>query len=156
MRKGIVTGCVGAVSFAAGFILGGKVLVNLINDYKKRMKRNFSNMTLFSDWLDYLYSGNSIEQYFHNHGYKKVLIYGNGYIGKRLSQALEKTDIEVAAIMDKAASSEDGSDIIGTDSKMPDVDCVVVTPTFFYDEIYNMLREKTDVPIISMQSVVER
>ena len=80
---------IGAVSFASGFFLGGKALVRMINDYKMRMERNLSNMQLFHDWLEFLYSGGSIEQYFHKHGYKKILIYGNGYIGQRLFHALE-------------------------------------------------------------------
>lgn len=66
-------------------------------------------------------------------------------IGKRLLQALEQIDIEVNAIMDKAILP--GETVIGTDSKVPDVDCVVVTPVFFYDEISAMLKEKTDVPL---------
>lgn len=156
MKKGIATGLVGIISFGIGIILGGKMLVSMINDYKKRMERNHSNMMLFNDWLEFIYSGGSIEQYFHNHGYKKIMVYGNGYIGKRLRQALTDTDIDVVAVMDKAASSDGTDMVIGVDSLIPDVDCIVVTPIFFFDTIYDMLREKTNIPVISIQRVIEK
>ncbi|MCM1217936.1 MAG: hypothetical protein NC548_25890 [Lachnospiraceae bacterium] len=140
--------------FLGGFYLGGKMLVSMINDYRERMKRNLSNMMLFHDWLAYLYAGGRIERYFVDHGYKKIMIYGNGYIGQRLMQALEGTGIEVVAVMDKAAAEAEEI-VIGVDAAIPDVDCIIVTPVFFYDAIYDMLREKTDIPIISMQSVIE-
>lgn len=155
MKKYMTAVLIGVVSFVAGFILGGKMLVSMINDYKKRMERNFSNMMLFNDWLEFLYSGGHVEQYFHKHGYKRIMIYGNGYIGKRLKQALEQTDIEVVAIMDKVTSMDEAGLIIGVDSEIPDVDCIVITPTFYYDEIFTLLDEKTDIPIASMQMVIE-
>ena len=154
MKKGYAICFTGAISFVTGFFLGGKALVGMINDYKRRMKRNFSNMMLFNDWLDFLYSGGKIEQYFHNQGYKRIMIYGNGYIGKRLQQALIQTDIEVAAVMDKAALPNEDGLVIGLDSKMPDVDCIVITPVYYYDEISGMLRKKTGLPLVTMQMLL--
>lgn len=156
MKNKIVVCLTGVLSFGAGFFFGGKMLVNMINDYKTRMQRNLSNMMLFNSWLEFIYSGGSIDQYFHNHGYKKIMIYGNGYIGKRLSQALLGTDIEVVAVMDKEASAKENDIVISVDSSMPDVDCIVVTPVFFFDSIYDMLKEKTNIPIVSMQSIIKR
>ena len=117
------------------------------------MERNLSNMMLFNNWLELIYSGGRIEQYFYDHGYKRIMIYGNGYIGKRLYQALSHTDIEVAAIMDKSILTGKNELEIGVDSKIPDVDCIVVTPIYYFDEIFAMLREKTEIPIISMEFV---
>ena len=93
MKKGIVAGIIGVVSFASGFILGGKILVSMINDYKKRMERNLANMMLFNDWLEFLYSGGSVVQYFKSRGYKKIMILptknksrtGSGHIFSRIS-----------------------------------------------------------------------
>lgn len=155
MKNKIVVCLTGVLSFGAGFFLGGKMLVNMINDYKTRMQRNLSNMMLFNSWLEFIYSGGSIDQYFHNHGYKKIMIYGNGYIGKRLSQALLGTDIEVVAVMDKEVSSDKEKLVIEVDSTIPDVDCIVVTPVFFFDTIYDMLMQKTSIPAISMQTIIE-
>lgn len=155
MRNKIVKYLIGMMSFGAGFFLGGKILVGMINDYKKRMERNFSNMMLFNDWLKFIYSGGCVEQYFYTHEYRKIMIYGNGYIGNRLVQALTGTDIEVSAVMDKAASSDKEGLVIGIDSEIPDVDCIVITPVFYYDEIFGALRERTRIPIVSVQKIIE-
>lgn len=155
MKKGIWALLIGG-AFGTGFFLGGKTLVGMVNDYKMRMNRNLSNMMLLNDWLDFIYSGGSVDEYFHAHGYNKVMIYGNGYIGARLSQALAGTDIDVIAVMDKAASSNRDGEVIGVSSKIPEVDCIVITPTFYYDEIFHMLRGKTDIPIVSIQTIMEK
>ena len=69
------------------------MLVSMINDDKRRMNRNLSNMTVFNDWLDFLYSGGNVAEYFLEHGYGRIMIYGNGYIGARLIPALKETEI---------------------------------------------------------------
>lgn len=150
MKKLVIAGLTGIVSFLSGFVLGGKVLVKMINDYKRWMDRNQVNMMVFNGWLEFIYSGGNIQQYFYEHGYKKILVYGNGYIGKRLVQALSNTNIEVVAVMDKAADSNIEGILIGTDSKIPNIDCAVITPVFYYEEIYDLLRKKLKTPIISI------
>lgn len=82
------------------------------------------------------------------------MVYGNGIIGAKLIKALEKTEIEVVAVMDKVSSSDEEGTVLGINSEMPKVDCIVVTPVFYYDEIYRMLRNKTGVPLVSMQDIV--
>lgn len=152
MKKRFGTIYLGVISFGIGFFFGGKTLVNLINNYKMRMSRNLSNMMVFNNWLDFIYSGGNIEQYFYRHKYRRIMIYGNGYIGIRLCQALEEKEIEVVAIMDKAIV-EGNEMVIGINSDIPDVDCVVVTPVFYYDEISAELRKKTNRPIISIEEI---
>ncbi|MCI9141174.1 MAG: hypothetical protein HFH87_00960 [Lachnospiraceae bacterium] len=141
--------------FCSGFYLGGKSLVRMINEYKKGMERNYVNMILLNNWLNFLYSGKKIEEYFHLHNYNRIMIYGNGYIGKRLFQSLMKTDIQVASIMDREVPVDTGNIVIGIESDVPEVDCIVVTPVFYYEEIVNLLNEKTKIPIISIENVIE-
>lgn len=154
--KKVICALLMGVSFGTGFFLGGKTLVGMVNDYKMRMNRNFSNMILLNDWLNFIYSGGRVDKYFHVHKYNKVMIYGNGYIGARLSQALAETGIDVIAVMDKTASSNGDGEVIGIDSQIPEVDCIVITPIFYYDEIFYMLQEKTDIPIVSIQTIMEK
>lgn len=146
----------GAGFFLCGFYLGGKILVDMINDDKMRADRNRANMMLFHDWLAFLNEGGSVERYFHEKHYQKILIYGNGLAGAKLLQALEKTDIEVAAVMDQAAHSDTAGSVIGTDARIPDVDCIVVTPVFSYEEIYDKLSERTTLPVVSIRDILSR
>lgn len=145
-----------AVSFGSGFFLGGKMLVGVINDYKTRMNRNLFNMLLLNDWLDFIYSGGNVERYFLERGYHRIMIYGNGYIGARLIQALAGTNVEIAAVMDRVASGDRNEMVIGMDADIPDVDCIVITPIYYYESIYHMLKERTEIPIVSIQEVVSR
>lgn len=156
MKKGGVALLTGGVSFGFGLFLGGKMLVGMINDYKRRMERNLSNMMLLNDWVEFIYSGNSIDKFFHDHKYSKIMIYGYGYIGTRLMQALGGTDIEVTAVMDKSVSSDKDKMLIGIDREVPDVDCIVVTPVFHFDEINGMLKKKTNIPVIPIDKILEK
>lgn len=147
---------IAVVSFGIGFFLGGKMLVSMINDYKKRMNRNLFNMLLMNDWLDFIYSGGNVERYFLEHGYQRIMIYGNGFIGARLIQALAGKDVEIAAVMDRVASGDRDEMVIGTDADIPKVDCIVITPVYYYESIYHMLKERTEIPIVSIQEIVSR
>lgn len=138
--------------FLGGFYFGGKCLVSMINGQKERADRNSANMQLFNDWLAFLYSGGSIEEFFYENGFHRIMIYGNGFIGARLTQALKRTDIEIVAVMDKAAYSGDNG-IIGTEADIPDSDCIVITPVFYYEQIYNQLKGRTDIPIVSIRDI---
>lgn len=142
----------GAGLFLSGFYLGGKCLVSMINNEKTRADRNSANMHLFNDWLTFLYADGQMEVYFHKNGFHRIMIYGFGLIGARLTQALQKTDIEIVAVMDKAAySGVDG--VIGTEADIPDCDCIVVTPVFYYEEICSMLKERTNIPVVSVRDI---
>jgi len=154
MKKQASTFLTGLGSFVVGFYLGGKYLVGMVNDNKMKAEKNQANMMVLDDWLDYLYSGGHMEDFFIKNGYHRIMIYGNGYIGARLVQALDKTDIEVIAVMDKAAGSDVEGRIIGTDADIPKVDCIVVTPVYFYDDIYAILSERTNIPIISIKDII--
>lgn len=154
MKRKVANAVMAAVIFGTGFFLGGKMLVGMINDYKTRMNRNLLNMLTFNDWLELIYSGGSVAEYFKRNGYRKIMIYGNGYLGARLVQALAGSDIEVAAVMDRAASADAEGMVIGTDSDIPAVDCIVVTPVYYYETICNMLRQRTEIPIVSIQEMI--
>lgn len=156
MKKVVISLITGFVSFIGGFYFGGKSLVNVINNYKMRADRNLSNMVVLNDWLDYIYSGGKVEDFFQEHSYKKIMIYGNGYIGARLSQALRKTNIEVTAIMDRDGKTDTEGAVIGIDTEIPDVDCIIITPVYFYDEILTVLASKTQVPMISVKELFTR
>lgn len=140
--------------FAAGFFLGGKMLVGMINEYKNGMDRNYTNMAVLNQWLSFLYGGGKVSQFFKDHGYNRIMVYGYGHAGKRLCQALEGTGIEVVAIMDKAAPEAESGKVIGVDSDIPEVDCIVVTPAFYYDEICAFIRSKSEIPIVSMDKLI--
>lgn len=153
MKKGLIVSITGVCSFGIGFFFGGKMLVGMINDSKRGMKRSSANMLVFHDWIEFIYNGGHIDKYLNDNDYSKVMIYGGGYVGRRLKQALENANIEVTAVMDKMnANGQDGA-MLGVDDKVPDVDCIIITPVSYYDEIYNMLQKRTKIPVISIEKL---
>lgn len=154
MKRGAITCMTGMISFGTGFFLGGKMLVDMINDYKAGMERDQLHFSLADQWLELLYEGRKIDAYFHEKGYHKIMIYGYGNLGRRLLQAFEHADIEVVCVMDQGAHEKTGT-VVGIDAAIPDVDCIVVTPVAHFDSIFQMLRQRTDIPIISIQEVLE-
>lgn len=139
--------------FAIGFFLGGKALVGLTNSYKRRSDVEHAHSVTYEQWIDYVNSGRSIREFFEIKGYHKILIYGKCKAGEQLYHALKNTDIQVAAFMDRNAPAEGLDGIISPAAPVPDVDCVVIAPMYYYDEIYALLKEKTDKPILAIDEI---
>ncbi|MCI9336281.1 MAG: hypothetical protein HFH93_01880 [Lachnospiraceae bacterium] len=140
-------------SFIAGFYLGGKSLVGMINKQKDESMRNRRNMELLSKWLDALYDGWNVDKFFEKNNYKNILIYGNGLIGQKLYKALNTANINVVAIMDKQVRGNAEGILIGADSNIPYADCIVITPICYYNQIYCSVRDKTNIPIVSVEDI---
>ena len=45
-------------------------------------------------------------------------------------------------------------ELLSPDDELPDVDAVIVTPVFFFDEIEEMLASKMDADIVSMEDIL--
>ena len=45
-------------------------------------------------------------------------------------------------------------DVLTPDDDLPEVDLIVVTPVHYFDEIEEMLADKVDCPVISIEDVV--
>ena len=100
----------------------------------------------------------SLTEYFINNGYKKVGIYGLGDLGSRLVDEFKETEIEVVYGIDRDIDyiSYDilvySLDEIERISK--EVDVIVVTAVFAYDDVKDMLYKKLGIKVISLEEVV--
>lgn len=142
--------------FAAGAYFMGRKVSKLVNERKKKADSQAATMLFFNRWLSAKQAGKRLEDYFHAKKYKKIMVYGMGYIGERLVDELEDSDIEIAAAMDRdAASIFADVPVIGIEADIPEADCIVVTPVYFYEEISKMLQNKTSCPIVSIKDILE-
>ena len=112
---------------------------------------------LSNQWLKACYDGYCLDDYFREHGYKRIAIYGMGEFANRLIEALQETDIEVSYGIDKnmwQAFAE--IDIVGMDecNYFGNIDCIVVTPIHIYQEIKETLKEKCNCDIISLEDIM--
>lgn len=124
---------------------------------KKKVKvdkfKGYYNM--LNQWLILKQEGKCLCEYFKANNYKVIAIYGMGEMGSRLYDELKNSDITVKYAVDKnAASTYSELEVIEPENEFEEVDAIVVTATFAFDEIETELRDKVDFPIISLEDVV--
>ena len=76
-------------------------------------------------------------------------------MGKLLYKDLRDTEVKVEYAIDRAAVANDINLAVMTlDDAFPEVDVIVVTATFAFEEIRKDLEQHTEIPIISLRDVV--
>lgn len=150
-----------AVCLAAtvGFLLGLRTSTRKAD--KKTAKnqelaeKNKTQFFVTLQWLKLRQAGKNISNFLSERGYKKVAIYGMSYIGERVLFELKNAGIEVAYGIDKRAGGVASEiDILSTDDNLPRVDAVIVSETFFFEDVEPMLSEKLSCPVISLEEIV--
>lgn len=128
----------------------------IINAQIYRVNKFRSYYNVLNSWMVIKSKGEKLVTYFHNNNYRNIAIYGMGEIGNRLYEELENTEIEVVYGIDSNSNSAYGKvDIYSIDDKMPEVDAIIVTPIFAYQDIKENLEKRVSVPIISLEEVTD-
>ena len=110
---------------------------------------------MLNQWLMIKQEGKTLEEYFINNGYKTIAIYGMGEMGNRLYDELKDSSIQIKyAVDENAAGTYSDIEVIDKDEEYMDVDVIVVTATFAFDDIEEELQKKVTFPIISLDDVV--
>ena len=153
MRKGTIIGTI--LGAAAGAVAGSAVVNKQVIAKDKKVDKFKGYYNMLIQWLAVKQEGKSLDGYFKENGYKKVAIYGMGEMGNRLYDELKATEIEVKYAIDKnAATTYSELDVKDIDDELPEVDVVVVTATFAFDEILEDIEDKFTCPIVSLEDVV--
>ena len=85
---------------------------------------------------------------------RQVAIYGNGKLGKWLTNMIEGSDIQIKYFIDKKYSDNKGMYISSVDS-IEDVDAIIVTPFDEYTQIAPMIRSKKPfLKVIAIQNLM--
>ena len=155
MKKGIV----GAFGVLVGAIAGGigsSYFNNkVVNERQGKVDKFKGYYNMLNQWLMLKQDGKSLEKYFEENNYKTIAIYGMGEMGNRLYDELKGTEIKVKYAIDKnAAGAYSELDIREIDDELEEVDAIVVTATFAFDEIEEELCSMFSCPIISLDDVV--
>ena len=108
-------------------------------------------------WLTNLENGQRICDYLERKGYTSIAVYGDGDIGEHLIRQLYETDISVKYVIDKMLFRPKAHQIPTysmTDEKLPEVNAIIVTPIWDYENIREELLEKVNYPIISIKDMI--
>lgn len=156
MNKGTVAVLSAVMGAAAGAVGANYFGQKEIAKNKGKVDKFKGYYNLLNQWLLLKQEGKSLEKYFIDNGYKTVAIYGMGEMGNRLYDELKNsTEVEIKYAVDKNAESTYAEiDVVDKDGEFEDVDVIVVTATFAFDEILEELNNKVDFPVVSLEDVV--
>lgn len=118
-------------------------------------RKNDAIIRLFGLWNNLKQDGKHIADYLLENEYKHVAIYGIHHMGKCLLNELKDSKITVDYAIDKRPeNAEEMIKVYLPEEELPEVDAVIVTAFYFFDEIEDQLMNKLDCPIISMEDII--
>lgn len=151
---------IGGISFLTAGIFVGRFLEcrkteAQYKELKERLAKFEDYFAIANRWLKNRNRQISVADYFKKNHYEKVAIYGMGEIGKRLYEELKEEGVVIEAVFDRSAQRLDPSlKVCSLDGPIPELDVVVITPTFDYDAIEEQLKKVISCKIISISEVV--
>lgn len=147
----------------------------IINEYKKdfieKKVNNFQieeNLLEKKQWLKYNHmfqlmnywlllkqKNIHISDYLLKEGYQSIAIYGIGHMGLRLFDELKDNGIKVKYAIDQRADDISiNLRVIPPDKIIEKVDAIIVTVITSFNEIENSLKEKINIPILSLEDMI--
>lgn len=158
MKKGISTLLSIAAGAAAGGIAAGTKSSKKIKEMEIIHQKVHELYMAFDQWLQIRQEGKTLVEYFLQHNYKTVAIYGMKELGEHLCEELKDSGVTVCYAIDKNADAvyvDADMDVVTPDDELAPVDVIVVTAITYFDEIEDMLSEKVDSPIISLEDILD-
>ena len=155
MKKGVISILSAAVGTAIGAGTVGKVQNEKLRKMEQASGKHLALFLMMNQWVKIKQEGKNLSEYFQKNKFNKIAIYGMSYAGETLIDELRGSDITVAYGIDRNASTlYSDVDIISIEEVSEEVDAVVVTAITFFDEIEEMLSDKVNCPIISLEDIL--
>lgn len=155
MKKGTVAVLSTLIGAAAGAVGSGYLGSKQVEQKAVKVDKFKGYYNMLNQWLTLKQEGKSLVEYFKSNDYKTVAIYGMGEMGNRLYDELKGSDIEVKYAVDQnAAGTYSELDVIDKEDDFEEVDVMVITATFAFDEIEEEINDKVNFPIVSLEDVV--
>lgn len=89
-------------------------------------------------------------------GIKSIAIYGCGVVGRHFSKMIKDTEIEIKCFIDQHTlkTEVDQIKVIRLEENIPEVDAIVITPTYDYDRIVCKLSQVFGGSVISILELI--
>ncbi len=127
----------------------------LLKFYKNRMEQYKKNWLILDQWLRRNEQKRPIAGTLSRMGVHIIAIYGMGILGQHLRAALEGSDIVVKYAID---SRKQGNikeiPVLGLDDEFPEVDVIIVSVVFEFDNIAKDLKKRTHIPVWSLEEIL--
>lgn len=154
MKKGFLAVCT-AIGATAGAVTTGYLVSKQISQKSKKVEKFKRYYNMLNQWLMLKQEQKKLEDFFIARGYETIAIYGIGEMGNRLYDELKASKIKVLYAIDKNVENTYSELIVyALDANLPEVDAIIVSPIFAYEEIKKQLENMTDCPIINLEDVI--
>lgn len=123
--------------------------------YKNRMEQYKKNWQILDQWLRRNQQKNSLIKTFNKMKISTIALYGLGMLGEHLIAELKETNILILYAIDiRKQGIERELPVLGLNDDFPKVDAIIVSVINEFDEITKLLSKKTNIPIISLETIV--
>ena len=147
---------VAAVVFVCCQVQNRAALKKAKKSHSYKVRQYQSYYYLFGSWMVLRNKGRTLVEYFENHNFRNVAIFGMGRLGICLYEELKDSNIHVKYAIDRNAATFSYMDlkVITTEDHLEAVDVIVVTRFIEYNKIVEELRKKTSCQVVSLEDVV--
>ena len=155
IKKGMISVSSALAGLIAGVVMTGRRMGGQIEEKQKKADKHMSLYLMMNQWVKVKQEGKNLSSYFEREGYKNLAIYGMSYAGETLAAELKDSTITVKYGIDRNADRlYMDFEMVTPDCYLDTVDAIVVTSITFFEEIEEMLKEKVDCPIISLDDIL--
>lgn len=143
------------IAFVAGKITAdyksGKKYLSL----EKKYQKNLAIIEMLKMWVQQKQNGRLTETFFERNNYHKIAIYGMNYLGERLLDDLQNSQIDVKYAIDRNADKiVSRLQVVLPDSELEEVDAIIVTAIGYFDEVKHVLSQRVRCPIVALDDVL--
>ena len=147
---GIVVGIITGIIMIAGFC------EKIMADEVERANKNGHIFRKVCKWLRAEQRRQTIDLKLKERNISEVAIYGKGDMGKCLIKELENSDIKIKYLIDKDCNSNEFDYKCYDPQKLlPEVQAIIITPIYQYEEIVKELWFDGNVQIISLEELID-
>lgn len=124
--------------------------------YKEVVDKDELIILTLLQWVQIEHEKKKIETILYEMRCKNVAIYGYGHLGRLLAKNLQGTELNLACIIDKNKNLPcEEFKLYSPYDELPQVEAIIVTSVYFFDEIKAELRDLLpDVEILSLYDIL--
>ncbi len=131
-----------------------------LNGYQEpeiaNLKMYVSYYRLLEKWMALHEKGGSVRQYFMQHKWNNIIIYGLGKMAVHLLSDIKESNINVVCAIDRGAINiYSYFPVITLEEDVPRADCIVITPVHEAESIRQSLKDRISIPMISLSDILD-
>lgn len=139
-----------------GGILADRVCISRVLKKKNDdIEKTKANLLILEEWIAMYRHGRRVADVLDERGIREIAIYGMGILGSHLYQELKTSGMSVKYIIDRRPlKGVYNAEICSPGVELENVDVVIVTPVYQFEEIERNIRQVNDVLVVSLRELL--